>query len=52
MILRMMRGRRAGAPSPVARLVAVLVVAGMLVLAAPVLGPLLVVALRWLSGLL
>ncbi|MFC5381440.1 hypothetical protein [Aquipuribacter nitratireducens] len=48
-MLRFLRGRTAdGEVSPAARLVAVLVVVAMLVTAAP----LLVVATRWLVGLL
>lgn len=52
MLLRMMRGRRAGTPSPVARVLAVLVVAGLLGITAPVLGPPAVRVVRWLGGVL
>ncbi len=52
MLLRLMRGSRAGGPSPLARLLALLVVAGMLALAAPVLWPAVVAVVRWLAGVL
>jgi hypothetical protein len=51
-LLRMMRGRGTGTPSPVARLLALLVVAGLLAITAPVLGPPAVSVVRWLSGVL
>jgi hypothetical protein len=47
-----MRRPRAGSPSLLARLVAALVVLGMLGLAAPLLGAPLAAALRWLVALL
>ena len=52
MILRMMRQPRAGRPSVLARVVALLIVVGMLALSAPVLGPPLAALLQWLQGLL
>ncbi|GAB3589668.1 hypothetical protein GCM10027446_02700 [Angustibacter peucedani] len=52
MLLRMMRGRRTGSPSPVARLLALLVVVGLLAITAPVVGPPAVRTVRWLSSLL
>jgi hypothetical protein len=52
MLLRMMRGRRTGGPSVVARVLAVLVVAGMVALAAPMLAAPAVAVVRWLAGVL
>jgi hypothetical protein len=52
MLLRMMRGPKTGRPSPLARVLAVLVVAGMLANTAPVIGPPVVSAVQWLAGLL
>ena len=48
----MMRGRRAGSPSPVARVLALLVVAGMVGITAPVVGPPTVRVVRWLGSVL
>jgi hypothetical protein len=52
MLLRLLREPRTGRPSLLARTLAVMVVAGMVALTAPVAGPLLVSAVRWLSGVL
>jgi len=51
-LLRLMRRPRAGSPSLLARVVAALVVLGMLGLAAPLLGAPLAAALRWLVSVL
>jgi len=51
-ILRMMRQPRAGRPSLLARAVALLVVLGMLGLAAPALAAPVAAALQWLGSLL
>jgi hypothetical protein len=51
-LLRLMRRPRAGSPSLLARVVAALVVLGMLGLAAPLLSVPLVAGLRWLAALL
>jgi hypothetical protein len=51
-LLRMMRRRKPGAPSLLARVVAALVVIGMLGLAAPTLAAPVSAALRWLLALL
>jgi len=51
-LLRMMRGRRAGTPSPVARLLALLVVAGLLAITAPGLSRPAVSVVRWLGSVL
>lgn len=48
MLLRALRGDRTGEPSPLARLLAGLLVLGLLGVSAPVLLPL----LRWLAGVL
>jgi hypothetical protein len=47
-LLRMLRGAQAGQPSPLARLVALLILIGLATGSAPVVIP----ALRWLVGLL
>jgi hypothetical protein len=52
MLLRIMRGSRAGGPSPLARFVALLVVAGLVALAAPLFWPVVVAVVRWLAGVL
>jgi hypothetical protein len=52
MLLRLMRGSRSGGPSPLARFLALLVVAGLIALAAPLFWPLAVAAVRWLAGVL
>jgi hypothetical protein len=52
MLLQLLRGPRTGGPSPLARLLALLVVAGLLALTAPVLWPGLVAVVRWLAGVL
>lgn len=52
MLLRMLRGSRAGAPSPLARLLALLVVAGLVAITAPVTLPVAVAVVRWLAGVL
>jgi hypothetical protein len=51
-MLRMLRRRGPGAPTPLARLVAALVVVGMLGLAAPTLAAPVSAGLRWLLALL
>ena len=51
-LLRMLRRRRAGSPSLLARVVAALLVLGMLGLAAPLLAAPLGIGLRWLLALL
>lgn len=52
MLLRLMRAPRTGGPSPLARLLALLVVLGLLGLAAPLLGPATFAVVRWLAGVL
>jgi hypothetical protein len=53
MLLRMLRGSRTdGGPSPLARLLALLVVAGLVGLTAPVTLPAAVAVVRWLTGVL
>jgi hypothetical protein len=47
-VLRMLRGPRAGQPSPLGRLVALFVLVGLVALSAPVLIP----VVRWLLALL
>ncbi|GAB3673089.1 hypothetical protein [Angustibacter aerolatus] len=49
MLLRMLRQPRAGRPSLLARVVAALVVVGMVGLAAPVLSTPVAAVLRWLA---
>lgn len=52
MILRLMRQPRAGRPSMLARVVALLIVVGMLSLTAPALAGPVAAGLRWLATLL
>ena len=52
MLLRLLRGSRAGRPSPLARLLALLVVAGLVALTAPVALPVAAAVVRWLAGVL
>ena len=47
MLLRALRGDRAGSPSPLARLLAVMLVLGLIGVTAPVLVP----VVRWVVGL-
>jgi len=51
-ILRLLRHRRAGSPSLLARVVAALVVVAMLGLAAPLVATPVAATLRWLATLL
>jgi hypothetical protein len=52
MLMRLLRGPGTGQPSLLARVLAAAVILGMLLLSAPVVGPPLAAALRWLLSLL
>ncbi|GAA4352340.1 hypothetical protein [Angustibacter luteus] len=52
MLLRMMRGPRTGRPSVIARALALLVVAGLVAITAPLVGPPVIATVGWLAGLL
>ena len=52
MLLRILRGSRTGGPSPLARVLAALVVAGLVALTAPVTLPVVLSVVRWLAGVL
>jgi hypothetical protein len=52
MLLRMMRGPRTGRPSTMARVLALLVVAGLVGITAPLLAPPVIATVGWLAGVL